>query len=227
MSVTGLALVKTAATKLGKPYVFGAEGPNAFDCSGLMQWAYAQHGLKLPRVTGDQVRVGQAIAKGMWQPGDLVFSSWDGKPHSHVGMYAGDNKIIVAPSTGKNVQYTTLGPTYMSKIDAVRRVPGVEGYTGSGGKNQGGAGAPDGGGLIPGVPDPGDLVDDGTLVGAVRGAAGALTGIASSAAGVGRFADKLMFLALPTTWTRIVSGVLGLAFLFIGIGLLGREALKK
>lgn len=218
--IAGLTLVKTAATKLGKPYVFGAEGPNAFDCSGLMQWAYAQHGIKLPRVTGDQVKVGQAVAKGQWQPGDLIFSSWDGKPHSHVGMYAGDNRIIVAPSTGKNVQYTTLGPTYMGKIDAVRRVPGVTGYTGQPAGN-GGSDPQGGGGLIPGLPDPGDLV------GAVRAGAGALGGIANSAAKAGALADKLMWLALPTTWTRIIAGVLGAAFLFIGIGLLGREALRK
>jgi hypothetical protein len=141
--------------------------------------------------------------------GDLVFSSWDGKPHSHVGMYAGDNKILVAPSAGKNVQLQTLTTTYMNKVDAVRRVPGVDGYAGPTGQPGGSDG-----GLIPGLPDPGDLV-------------GAVRGLGSSVAGVGAFADKLMWLTLPTSWTRIVSGGIGLALVLLGILTLTRQALRK
>lgn len=94
-------LVDAAQTQLGKPYVFGS-GPDtkSFDCSDLIQWAYKQIGVNLPRVTYDQIKVGRSVKGQKLQPGDLVF------PHSgHVVMYVGNGKVIAAPYTGTVVQY--------------------------------------------------------------------------------------------------------------------------
>ncbi|MFC1416776.1 C40 family peptidase [Streptacidiphilus cavernicola] len=94
-----------AQTKLGDPYVYGATGPNSFDCSGLMQWAYAQAGVSIGRTTYDQVDVGTAVASTAdLQVGDLVFFNND----SHVGMYAGGGEILHAPHTGTVVKYEKM-----------------------------------------------------------------------------------------------------------------------
>ncbi|MEV0662559.1 NlpC/P60 family protein [Actinomadura luteofluorescens] len=98
------ALVKTiiafAMAQRGKPYVFGANGPDAYDCSSLIQAAYRQVGLNLPRTTFEQWPFGVKIAKGKEQPGDLVFfNSGPGtSPDNpgHVGMVIGGGKMIVA-----------------------------------------------------------------------------------------------------------------------------------
>jgi cell wall-associated NlpC family hydrolase len=107
-------LLKAAGTQLGKPYVFGSgPGTDSFDCSDLIQWAYKQIGVKLPRVTYDQIRVGRSVKGKPLQPGDLVF------PHAgHVVMYVGNGKVIAAPYTGTVVQYQPV-PT---KVLDVRRV---------------------------------------------------------------------------------------------------------
>ncbi|GGQ22318.1 hypothetical protein GCM10010187_43490 [Actinomadura coerulea] len=98
------ALVKTiiafAMAQRGKPYVFGANGPDAYDCSSLIQAAYRQVGLNLPRTTFEQWPFGVKIAKGKEQPGDLVFfNSGPGTSADnpgHVGMVIGGGKMIVA-----------------------------------------------------------------------------------------------------------------------------------
>lgn len=94
-------LTKVASTQLGKPYVFGSgPGTDSFDCSDLIQWAYKQIGVKLPRVTYDQIKVGRSVKGQPLKPGDLVF------PHTgHVVMYVGGGKVIAAPYTGTVVQY--------------------------------------------------------------------------------------------------------------------------
>ncbi len=94
-----------AQTKLGDPYVYGATGPNSWDCSGLMQWAYAQAGIAIGRTTYDQVDVGTPVASTAdLQIGDLVFFNGD----SHVGMYAGGGNILHAPHTGTVVKYEKM-----------------------------------------------------------------------------------------------------------------------
>jgi cell wall-associated NlpC family hydrolase len=94
-----------AQTKLGDPYVYGATGPTSWDCSGLMQWAYAQAGVAIGRTTYDQVDVGTPVASTAdLQIGDLVFFNGD----SHVGMYAGGGNILHAPHTGTVVKYEKM-----------------------------------------------------------------------------------------------------------------------
>ena len=92
----------TAATRqIGKPYLWGAEGPNRFDCSGLMQYAYELAGLSLPRTADQQMRATTPVEQP--QPGDLVFYTRGGRAY-HVGMYAGNGRMIDAPGRGRRVQ---------------------------------------------------------------------------------------------------------------------------
>ncbi len=100
-----------AKAQLGKPYVWGATGPNSYDCSGLTQAAWAAAGVSLPRTTWDQVNVGTRIPVSRMEPGDLVFYYSD---ISHVAMYIGGGKMIQAPHTGAviDIQPVTEMPIY-------------------------------------------------------------------------------------------------------------------
>ncbi|MFJ2778482.1 MULTISPECIES: NlpC/P60 family protein [unclassified Kitasatospora] len=91
--------------QLGKPYVRGGVGPSGFDCSGLTVTAYAAANIKIPRTSQDQYRIGTKISRDQLQPGDLVFYYPD---IHHVGIYAGDGKLLHAPRTGKNVEVVPL-----------------------------------------------------------------------------------------------------------------------
>jgi cell wall-associated NlpC family hydrolase len=96
--------VRAALSRLGRPYVWGATGPNQFDCSGLVQWAYAQAGIHLDRTTYQQIHDGVPVARSQVQPGDLVF------PHAgHVQMAIGNNLVVEAPYAGATVRISPLG----------------------------------------------------------------------------------------------------------------------
>ena len=97
----GVQALKWALTKLGDPYVWGAAGPSAFDCSGLVMWAYAQVGVSLAHFTGDQWNEGEHISRSELQPGDLLFFYQD---IGHVGMYVGNGLMVDAPTFGQPVQ---------------------------------------------------------------------------------------------------------------------------
>lgn len=91
--------------QLGKPYVFGTNGPDTFDCSGLTQWAWAKAGVAMDHYTGSQANQFPRISVDQLQPGDLVFFNVD---LGHMGMYIGNDQIIQAPRTGDVVKITTL-----------------------------------------------------------------------------------------------------------------------
>jgi peptidoglycan DL-endopeptidase CwlO len=97
--------LRFALTQQGKPYVWGAVGPNAYDCSGLVQWAYKQVGVNLPRVAAAQSLVGRPVAQANLQPGDLVFFY---TPVSHVGIYVGNGNVLNAPTAGQNVKISAM-----------------------------------------------------------------------------------------------------------------------
>jgi cell wall-associated NlpC family hydrolase len=101
-SGVGVDALRAAATQLGKPYVWGAEGPNSYDCSGLTSWAFRKAGVTLPRSSSQQALVGKAVSWDQMRPGDLVFY-YD--PVSHVGIYAGNGTFIDAPQSGDVVKY--------------------------------------------------------------------------------------------------------------------------
>jgi len=97
------AAVSAALSKRGAPYVYGAAGPNQFDCSGLTMWSYAQGGVKLPRTAQAQMGVGSSVGYGQWQPGDLLFYGTASNIH-HVSMYVGNGNVIHASTEGVPVK---------------------------------------------------------------------------------------------------------------------------
>lgn len=99
------AAVSYAYSKLGSPYVWGATGPDAFDCSGLTQAAYRSAGLSLPRTTYAQIDAGRRVSRAELLPGDLVFF-YSGI--SHVGLYIGDGQMIHAPNPSAPVRVAPL-----------------------------------------------------------------------------------------------------------------------
>jgi peptidoglycan DL-endopeptidase CwlO len=101
------AFLRAAVSRLGMPYVWGASGPNAFDCSGLVQWSFAQAGVAMPRVAADQARTGPAVPVSQLTPGDLLFYHTDPTAPgyiSHVAIYLGSGRMIQAPQPGMNVE---------------------------------------------------------------------------------------------------------------------------
>lgn len=92
-------VVSTALTLLGAPYVNGGSTPAGFDCSGLTQWVFAQHGVALPRETARQFETGYAVEAGDIEAGDLVFFSTVARGASHVGIALDDDRFLHAPSS--------------------------------------------------------------------------------------------------------------------------------
>lgn len=113
----GARAVALAKQQLGKPYVWGAQSPAVgFDCSGLVQHTFKQLGVDLPRVSRDQARAGRAVASlADARPGDLIAF---GSPVDHIGIYAGGNKMVVAPRSGDVVKVQEIYRT----PTAIRRV---------------------------------------------------------------------------------------------------------
>ena len=117
------AALDYAKAQVGKPYVWGATGPDAYDCSGLTGAAYAAAGVELPRTSREQWFVGQHVDLGALQPGDLLFWAYDTNDPStihHVALYAGGGYMIAAPHTGDVVR---VQPVYLDGyVGAVRPV---------------------------------------------------------------------------------------------------------
>jgi cell wall-associated NlpC family hydrolase len=96
--------VRAALSRLGSPYVWGATGPDRFDCSGLTQWAYARAGIHLDRTTYQQISDGIPVPRSQVRPGDLVFPS-----AGHVQLAIGNNLVVEAPHAGATVRISPLG----------------------------------------------------------------------------------------------------------------------
>jgi cell wall-associated NlpC family hydrolase len=97
--------MRNALSKIGSPYRWGAAGPNAFDCSGLVSWAFKNAGISLPRTSRAMSRVGTPVAKSALRPGDLVFFY---KPVSHVAIYIGDGKVVHASNRTSPVKISDM-----------------------------------------------------------------------------------------------------------------------
>lgn len=110
----GRQVLVAAESKIGAPYVWGAAGPDSFDCSGLVQWAYRQVGVSIPRTTYEQLAGGAAVGRGDLQVGDVVLF-YGGE---HVGLYAGDGEVVHAPTSGQSVK---LAPVDSMLFYAARR----------------------------------------------------------------------------------------------------------
>ena len=109
--------VNTALAQQGKPYVWGGAGPDSYDCSGLMQYAYAAAGITLPHSSSMQSTMGTPVAYSALQPGDLVFFY---TPVSHVGMYIGNGQMVHAGTSGDVVKVVELA--YMPDFNSARRI---------------------------------------------------------------------------------------------------------
>jgi peptidoglycan DL-endopeptidase CwlO len=105
-------ILRAAMSRRGLPYVWGAAGPASFDCSGLVQWSFAQAGITMPRVAADQAQAGPAVAVSQLEPGDLLFYHTDPTAPdyiSHVAIYLGNGWMLQAPEPGEDVEVVPAG----------------------------------------------------------------------------------------------------------------------
>src|SRR4051794_11564956 len=116
-NATAQTAVDTALAQVGDPYVWGGAGPDSFDCSGLVQYAYQAAGVYLPHSSSMQSTLGTPVAISDLQPGDLVFFY---SPVSHVAMYIGNGQIVQASTAGQPVAVTELA--YMPDFNSARRI---------------------------------------------------------------------------------------------------------
>jgi cell wall-associated NlpC family hydrolase len=115
-AATRASALQNAMSKIGSPYRYGAAGPVAFDCSGLVNWAYKAAGVALPRTSRQLSTIGTPVAKADLQPGDLVFFY---RPISHVAIYIGDGKVVHASNRRDPVKISNLAAM---PFTAARRV---------------------------------------------------------------------------------------------------------
>lgn len=117
-------VVETAKNCLGKPYSYGSTGPNSFDCSGLVTYAYKQVGVAVPRTSRSYYSVGKSVSINEAQAGDIVCFSSRGGTITHVGIYIGEGQFIHA-ATGSAYQVSTNSiyeDYYSSRLVSIRRV---------------------------------------------------------------------------------------------------------
>lgn len=114
----GMQALTAAMTQIGRPYQWGGTGPWSWDCSGLMQWAFSTAGIRLPRTSQEQARVGHAIPLSALAPGDLIVFYRDA---SHIGIYAGFGQVFNAYGpNGAPIGFTPLN--HWSHIKTIRRL---------------------------------------------------------------------------------------------------------
>lgn len=111
----GSAIVATALQLEGRPYRNGGADPAGFDCSGLVQYVFAHHGVTLPRNVRDQFQAGLAVPRRALVPGDLVFFSTNGRGATHVGIVVRDDTFVHAPSERGVVRLEKLSAAYWVK----------------------------------------------------------------------------------------------------------------
>lgn len=221
MAVAGADFVNQASSYVGDPYVYGAEGPSSFDCSGLVEYTAAQFGITVPRTTSQMTASSSPlipIGRKDLGPGDLIFSNWGDGPNSHVGIFTGDGSIIEAPKPGENVRVTTLGDNYWAHATSFRRIPGVD--TG-GTATLSGANTPGIPGVLNGIagfiPNPSSILDVGKNISASLGQVG------QAAIGVGNVATMVTKAFLPSNLLRGTLFIFGTVFILLGVWHISRE----
>lgn len=227
---TGDQIVANARAELGRPYIYGATGPDDFDCSGLVQFVFNKAGLSVPRVSSAQFNFGTQIQASDLAPGDLVFSEWSGDDvphHGHVAIYTGNGMIIEAPHPGAVVHEVPLDASYLAHVDGYTRPVGLSTGPASPvtGGPRGSAGSSGGTANAAGF-DWNPLSWPGSLLNWVSGG---ITGDASQliSGATATLADVVKFFALffqPSTYIRIGAGILGIIFLMFGLVMLTVEA---
>jgi murein DD-endopeptidase len=104
-----------AASMVGKPYRYGGNSPQGFDCSGLVYFSFRRAGMDVPRSTDSQRDKSRKVSTARLARGDLLFFNQKGKYSSHVGIYLGRNRFVHAPSSGKHVRLDSLADPYWQK----------------------------------------------------------------------------------------------------------------
>lgn len=104
----GSEIAMRAISLLGRPYQWGGNGPETFDCSGLVRYVHQQLGISVPRTAADQFSAAQPIEVDELQPGDLLFFRLESRRISHVAIYAGEGRFVHAPQSGRSVELRTL-----------------------------------------------------------------------------------------------------------------------
>ena len=119
-------MLNVAKKQFGDPYVYGAAGPSAFDCSGYTLYVYRQAtGLSLPHRADSQYYRSTKISRSEARPGDLVFFNTQRRAHSHVGIYIGDGRFVHSPSAGQQVRVEHMATPYWARrFDGARRATG-------------------------------------------------------------------------------------------------------
>jgi cell wall-associated NlpC family hydrolase len=119
----GRAVAEFALGFRGVPYRLGGTDPEGFDCSGLVQYVFAQYGIIVPRVVEEQYRVGDDVKPSQIKPGDLLFFSTKGPGASHVAIAVGENRFVHAPNSTGVVRVEALTSTYWkSRYIGARRI---------------------------------------------------------------------------------------------------------
>jgi peptidoglycan DL-endopeptidase CwlO len=118
--------LNAARSRLGMPYIWGAAGPDAFDCSGLVQWSLARAGVVMPRVAADQALTGPAVSISELRAGDLLFYHTDPREPayiSHVAIYLGNGRMEQAPEPGQDVEVVpaAFGPDFAGAVEVYPR----------------------------------------------------------------------------------------------------------
>jgi cell wall-associated NlpC family hydrolase len=124
--ISGSALASAALAFQGVPYRAAGADPSGFDCSGLVQYVFAQHGVAAPRSVVEQFRAGRPVGPERVEPGDLVFFKIDAREVSHVGIAVGDGRFVHAPSTRGTVRVEALDSPYWARRYAGARRVGIE-----------------------------------------------------------------------------------------------------
>lgn len=118
------AVVRTVRSVLGTPYKWGGDSPReGFDCSGLVYWAFMQHGVSIPRVSWEQIRAGRKIGRSEVRAGDLIFFDTGQRRGFHVGLATGNGTFLHSPKSGSRVAESSLsGPYWYRRFLMARRV---------------------------------------------------------------------------------------------------------
>jgi len=114
--LVGESTPRHGAPQVGKPYEYGAAGPDSYDCSGLTQYAYRAAGIELPHSSRSQSEMGTPVDRASLQPGDVVFFY---QPVSHVGIYVGDGQMVDAGTEETGVVQRSVD---MDGYDFARRI---------------------------------------------------------------------------------------------------------
>lgn len=107
-SMLGERIAAEALAQMGRPYRYGGSTPEGFDCSGLVRYAYRAAGVDVPRTTTEQFRAARSVRWNKLAPGDLLFFRIDSREVTHVAIYAGNQRFVHAPQSGKSVETRAL-----------------------------------------------------------------------------------------------------------------------